>query len=106
MMSVGSGLNPVLDCVDIFFLGLLGWECLRIVYVVIVNAPTCCVMLLGVFPPGGLSTLLYYLVLIVYTCLMPPVLYSRVWISLYSSLRLDPFPSGLRHYLGSNESVE
>lgn len=81
-MSVGKGLNPVLDCVDIFFLGLLGWKCLRIVYVVIVNVPTCCVMLLGVFPLGGLSTLLYYLLLIVYTCLMPPVLYSRVYTAL------------------------
>ena len=105
-MNVGSGLNLVLDYADIrqfFFLGFLDGN---VSGSSMCKCPACCTMLLDVFLRSALFILLYYLMLMFYACHMPSVLYGRVCISLYSSLRLDPSLSGLRHCLGSNESVE
>lgn len=76
-MSVGSGLNPVLDYADMRqFFSLV---CLdgNISGSSMCKCPGCCIVLLRVFSP---FTLLYYLVLIFYAC---QYAVCTVWSCLY-----------------------
>ena len=103
-MSVGSGLNPVLDYADIrrFIFSWIAWMeispgrlCVNVQHVV-----PCYSMFFSLF------ILLYYLVLMFNACHMSSVRCMVAFVFLYTTLRLDPSLSGLRHCLGSNESVE